>query len=279
MSAVEYSREAVNVLNRFHRCEQLIYVEGDDDILFWEVLFNYFELSNFKVISKDGSSELDKYTDRLISEDLNIIIARDSDYKSLTGKLANHERLITTYGYSIENTLFISEAVIEITKLWIKDNELELSEFSGWIDDLTEKLRELIYLDVTNDCYELYLDVIGDNCSRYMATQSCANVDVNKVNNHHSRLQANFCENQIAHIVELIDESGKSLWEIIRGHFLQSAILKFISHHINRKGLSSKLSHDALYTNAIQELKITFNEEHRHFEHYCDSISPLVNAA
>ena len=278
MSLVEYSSEAVNVLNKFHRCKKLVYVEGDDDVLFWEVLFKFFGFSNFKIEVKDGSCELDKYTERLICEDLNIIIARDADYKSITGKLPEHEQLVTTYGYSIENTLYTPESVVEITKLWIKDNEFELSEFNGWINDFTENLKELIYLDVSNDFYNLYIDVIGDNCSRYMKTQSCANLDSTKVTRHKSRLQPSFCEEKVNHVVELINDSGKCLWEIIRGHFLQTAILKFISSHIVKKGLSSKLSHDALYTNAIQQLKSTFNSGHRHFNHYSNSISPLVNA-
>jgi hypothetical protein len=278
MNGIEYSAEAVNVLNRFHRCERLVYVEGEDDVLFWEILFNFFNFSNFKIEVKDGSCELDKFTERLIGEDLNIIIARDSDYKSLTGKLPKHERLITTYGYSIENTLYVSEAVVAITKLWIKDNGLKLSEFSEWIDELTDNLKELIYFDVTNDFYELYIDVIGDNCSRYMKSQSCANLDANKISKHLAILQPNFCENKVNYVIELINDSEKTLWEIVRGHFLQSAILKYISSHITKKGLSSKLSHDALYTNAIQELKNTFNDGHRHFEHYNKSISTLINA-
>lgn len=279
MSTVEYSGDAVNVLNKFHRCEKLIYVEGDDDVLFWEALFKFFNFTNFKIEVKDGSCELDKYTERLISENLNIIIARDADYKSLTGKLPNHKQLITTYGYSIENTLYVSEAVVEITKLWIKDNDLDLSQFNEWIDGLTNNLKDLIYFDVTNDCYELYMDVIGDNCSRYMKTQSCANLDLNKIQSHQTKLQPSFCENKVNHVVELINSSGRELWEIIRGHFLQSVILKYIGSQIARKGLNSKVSNDALYTNAIQELKNTFNDSHRHFEHYKKLISPLISAA
>jgi hypothetical protein len=279
MNDLEYSREAVNVLNRFHRCEKLIYVEGDDDILFWEFLFQSFNCSNFKIEVKDGSSELDKYTERLINEDLNIIIARDSDYKSLTGKLPEHERLITTYGYSIENTLYTPKAVVEITKLWTKDNTFKLSEFSEWLGIFTDQLRELIYFDIANDCYELYIEVIGDNCSRYMKSQSCANLDSNKISQHQTQLEPNFCENKINYVEGLINESGLALSEVVRGHFLQSAVLKYISSHITRQGLKSKLSHDALYTNAIQELKRTFNDRHSHFDHYNNSIGPFINTA
>tara|TARA_B100000700_G_C14868426_1_gene772205 strand:+ start:76 stop:915 length:840 start_codon:yes stop_codon:yes gene_type:complete len=279
MSAVEYSGDAVNVLNKFHRCEKLIYVEGDDDVLFWETLFNFFNFTNFKIEVKDGSSELDKYTERLIKENLDIIIARDADYKSITGKLPVHKRLITTYGYSIENTLYISEAVVEITKLWIKDNKLDLTQFDAWLDGFTTNIKDLIYLDVTNDCYELYLDVIGDNCSRYMKSQSCANLDLDKIQSHQTKLQPSFCEDKVKHVVELVNSSGRALWEIIRGHFLQSIILKYISSQIARKGINSKVSNDALYTNAIQELRNTFNVSHRHFDHYEKLISPLVNTA
>jgi hypothetical protein len=274
----KYAREAVNVLNQFHRCKKLVYVEGEDDVLFWETLFSYFDFSDFKIEVKDGCSELDKYTERLIEEDLNIIIARDSDYKVLTGKLPVHKRLITTYGYSIENTLYISESVVEITKLWIKDTDFSSSEFGSWIRDFSENLRELIYFDVANDCYNLYEDVIGNNCTRYMETQSCSNLELGKISVHQSNLKPSFCDDKVKFVSELVDASGKSLWEVVRGHFLQSAILKFISSYVARKGLNTKLSHDALYTNAIQQLKATFNTEHRHYHHYSNSIKPLLVA-
>jgi len=279
MSDVEYSREAVNVLSKFHRCERLIYVEGDDDVLFWDTLFQYFKFSNFKIEVKDGSCELDKYADRIISEDLNIIVARDSDYKVLTENLPKHERIITTYGYSIENTLFIAESVVEITKLWIKDNNFPNSNYDEWINDFSSHLKELIYFDVANDCYDLYLDVIGDNCTRYMKTQSCSNIDLIKINKHKNKLKPCFCDEQVSQVSDLINKSDRELWEIIRGHFLQSAILKFISSHVDKKGLRFNMSHDALYTNAIQQLKNTFNDDHKHFEFYFQSITPLIQVA
>jgi hypothetical protein len=277
MRDVEYSKDAVNVLNRFHRCKKLVYVEGDDDILFWETLFQHFKLVDIKIEVKDGSSELDKYTERLISEDLNIIIARDSDYKVLSGKIPKHNRIITTYGYSIENTLYLPRSVIEITKLWIRDSSLDSSIFEQWMSGISQHLEELISFDIANEYYELYIDVIGDNCTRYMKTQSCDNLDLNKIAAHIKKLKPQFSNEQITFSSELISKSGIDLNEIMRGHFLQSAVLKFISNQINKKGLSYKLSHSALYTNAIQELKTTFDYTHKHFEHYSSSITKLID--
>ena len=276
MSSVEYSTEAVNVLNKFHRCEKLIYVEGDDDVLFWGALFNYFGLKNIKIEKKDGSSELDKFTERLITENLNIVIARDSDYKVLTGKNHKHERLITTYGYSIENTLYVPDSIIEISKLWIKDSKFDRSEFDKWIHNFTEKLEPLIYFDIANDCYDLYIDVLGDNCTKYMKTQSCDNLDISKIETHKRRIEDNFTDQQINDITNLVSNSKRDIPEIIRGHFLQSAILKFISSHLKKREISDKISNSALYTNAIQQLKISFNREHKHYEFYRLAIKPIA---
>lgn len=268
MSDVEYSMEALNVLNQFHQCEYLVYVEGDDDILFWDFLFKYFGVLNFKIEKKDGSNELDKYTDRLIEEDLNIIVARDSDYKLITGKLPRHNRLITTYGYSIENTLYILDAVVEITKVWMKNIEFREEDFDEWINDFLNQLESLILFDMVNDFYELYIDVLGDNCTRYMRSQACANMDATKIKNHKEALISKFDPVYIENVSSIINGSDRDLSEIIRGHFLQSAILKFIGSCLKNKGMSSKVSNDALYTNAIQQLKICFNSGHKHFEHY-----------
>ncbi len=39
MDEFHYSSEAENILNRFYQAEIMVYVEGDDDICFWETYF------------------------------------------------------------------------------------------------------------------------------------------------------------------------------------------------------------------------------------------------
>ncbi|KKD60179.1 hypothetical protein RN22_12725 [Grimontia sp. AD028] len=273
MSSVEYSSDAVNVLNKFHRCQDLIYVEGDDDKLFWDVILKKFGIKNYKIEAKDGCDELDKYISRLISEDLNIYVARDSDYIDIIGSFPQHKRLIKTYGYSIENTLFEPSSVAEITKLWIKGNEVNVQEIYDLIDEVLSHIKPVLELDVANYKFDLYVDVLGDNCTRYMKSQSCTNVDGKKVSAHYKKLVDNFTDAQIEQVKEIINNSDLELFEVIRGHFLQSIILKLISMCVVDNGYSQKLSHHALYTNAIQQMKIMFSDEdHAHYDYYKNSI-------
>lgn len=278
MSSVEYSADAINVLNRFHRCAKLVYVEGIDDKLFWDVLFEALGYKNYKIEAKDGCDELDKYITRLASEDLDIIIARDSDYIDISGKLSTHKRLINTYGYSIENTLLTPLAAHEIVKLWVKDNTIEIAKLISWLDDLLEQITPILLLDIANYHFNLYQETLGDNCTRYMKSQSCANIDSQKITTHYEQISSNFTTEQIEQAREILETTSREPYEVIRGHFLQSAILKFITKCISESGGNQKVSNDALYTTAIQQLKIMFNKDHEHYDHYKRNIESAFAA-
>ena len=61
----EYSTEALNVLRYFHDSEIIIFVEGDDDILFWDVISNKAGLLGVKIESAGGKNELLKKIDKI----------------------------------------------------------------------------------------------------------------------------------------------------------------------------------------------------------------------
>lgn len=42
MPSLDYSLEALNLLNAFHQVDKVVYVEGQDDVPFWEFLFKKF---------------------------------------------------------------------------------------------------------------------------------------------------------------------------------------------------------------------------------------------
>ena len=44
-----YSTSALNVLRYFHDCDVITFVEGDDDILFWDVISDKAGLIRFKI--------------------------------------------------------------------------------------------------------------------------------------------------------------------------------------------------------------------------------------
>lgn len=49
MPSLDYSLEALNLLNAFHQVDKVVYVEGQDDVPFWEFLFKKFTNLNIYI--------------------------------------------------------------------------------------------------------------------------------------------------------------------------------------------------------------------------------------
>lgn len=278
MSDTIYSADAINVLNKFHRCEQLVYVEGEDDILFWDTLFQCCGIEKYKIEPKDGVEELNKYIDKLEEEELDIIIATDSDYHIFNKHSPKNKKIIRTIGYSIENTLFVPKCIERITKLWTKGEHFHAKEYKEYLKSLISNLEDILILDIANFLFELYQEALGDNCTQYMKTQACLNIDDSKIRRKLARVSPNFTEAQVSEAKLLYQDCTLSSYEYLRGHFLQSVVLKYISQSIERTGKKYKVSNISLYTNAIQELERSMtSKQHEHYEYYTSEINRVFN--
>ena len=106
---LEYSRDAVNVLSKFHETDFIIYVEDEDDKYFWDTIFKLNEVKfTYYFEPVNGCVALDDKIEKIIRFELgeSILVARDSDYIVLSNKAKENDRVIYTYGYSIENCIF-----------------------------------------------------------------------------------------------------------------------------------------------------------------------------
>src|SRR5688572_12199253 len=99
MDDLEYSIDAKNVLNDFHEVDLMFYVEGDDDVPFWEFMVGKFSRLSFKVESVGGKSNLKRYVDDIFDEKINGVAGLDLDF-SIFDKIKIHPRIVRTYGYS-----------------------------------------------------------------------------------------------------------------------------------------------------------------------------------
>jgi hypothetical protein len=93
-----YSTEAKNVLNKFYRVEKILYVEGDDDIPFWECVFDKLSPFSVKVKEAGGKSEAKKYAAEIVTGAADYLVAMDADYDKLFFQ-DDHPNVIYTYGY------------------------------------------------------------------------------------------------------------------------------------------------------------------------------------
>jgi hypothetical protein len=119
---------------------------------------------------------------------------------------------------------------------------------------------------------------LSNNCTRFLENTNSPNFCKTKINNfitsHNLR---ELYENEKAEIIELKNSSGKNLIDIVRGHFLFSLILKYVSYYISQyRKEKSKISNDALFSLLINNLNTvleTNNLENMHYKSQASKIS------
>lgn len=268
MSDFEYSTDALNTKSLFYRAKIVIYVEGDDDVIFWSTIFSTVPDFKFHIEPLGGSNELDAYIERIQAGELDAIAARDSDYLTHTKGKVDHERILYTYGYSIENTLYTAESIHALTKLWCKDISLERAVSDEWLESFGNGIRCLLTLDIANAAAGSGLQVFRDNCSQFMQSKTSAHLCPERINIKNTEIRKILPAEVFANLNEMIDISASDIALAIRGHFLASAVSRFISKRAQILGRKVAVSNDALYVTAIAQFEKNINSTNAHHGHY-----------
>jgi hypothetical protein len=278
MPSLEYSVDALNAKNAFYRAKTMVYVEGDDDVLFWQEVLSRTSDVQFEIEPVGGSGEIDKYISQLESGELKAIVARDSDLLTVIGKASINPRILYTRGYSIENSLYTVEALHKLSKSWCKSNKITIAECQAWLDELASVFVPLLYLDVANTISNAGAQTIGDNCTRFMTSQSSAVPCATKVANYESTMKPHFSKKALSSAEALIGNNLAKIILFIRGHFVASAVIKFLSNKAKSYGKKVTISADSLYSAALMHFESAFGPKHPHFSHYSTCVAAAMNA-
>lgn len=272
MAELQYSAEAINTLQKFYRCDTIVYVEGDDDEMFWATIFKC--CADLKVVTQSmgGSSELDKQIERIVSEDLKVLAARDADFLICCNQYVSDPRVIYTYGHSIENTLYTEAAVAQIARFWCRDKGPDIKkETSKWMEVFHRNVEGLAAYDAANFLHDCGLSVAGDNVAKFAHRTRDHEIDPQKIQKHLALLTVTISDDMRHEAVAHSNQIGRAVSSWIRGHFLASAVLKFVSSRAKAVGLKGQVSYEALYVGAMQFLESSLNPVHPHYEHYKES--------
>ena len=98
-----FSIKAQNVEAQFYNKKAIVYVEGDDDLLFWR---QHFPDSYFEIKKVDGCKNLEKKIYEIENSGLKCIVACDSDYKSFEEGYKTHPLVVHTLSHSIECMMY-----------------------------------------------------------------------------------------------------------------------------------------------------------------------------
>ena len=75
-------------------------------------------------------------------------------------------------------------------------------------------------------------------------------------------------EERFSEIDEFLTKNNFKSCDIIRGHFLLSAVMQFVRVTIQKVRSKKRISNDSLFGALILAFKKSFNEKHPHYMHY-----------
>jgi hypothetical protein len=277
MNALEYSDDAMNVLNIFHECDIMVYVEGVDDIQFWEVIFSHTSPFSVKIESTGGASELGKIVEKIELGEITAIAACDLDHQFPDSLAVTSGNVIYTYGHSIENTIICEHTIKSVIAAHAKTSKANVSlvALHLWRREFYSVVKELVLFDMANSIYKKGISVIGDNCSQFLIDRNSDRLSEDKLAVHVRKLRPNFKDVDFDEIENRILGSARDFFDYIRGHFLFSIFLKYAINKIKAIKSNASLSVDAFYASLIIAFDSVFNTEHAHFSYYSTSVEGI----
>ncbi|MEM6254876.1 MAG: DUF4435 domain-containing protein [Cyanobacteria bacterium P01_D01_bin.156] len=278
MSNLIYSGEARNVLNLFHRVEKMLYVEGDDDILFWEFVFQKLSRFSVRIEEVGGKEEIKKYIDEVISGQANYLIAIDSDFDKLISRQYHHTNIISTFGYSIENTIITNSVINKLlrTVCRVQDRDIPENLSQEWLYELEKKVSPLILYAIINDEEKLGHAVIPSNSDRFMKSKNSCELCEQKINSYLDNLPIEISKEQQAKIYTNLGLQGLKILDVILGHFLMSAAFRLIKVKTEELRTSVSISKEMFFNSLFLAFESMFDPTHPHYDYYKVSIDSVV---
>ncbi|MBM7015966.1 DUF4435 domain-containing protein [Enterobacter cloacae] len=279
-NGIKRSPRALSVINRFERKDFILYVEGPSDRSFWQMLLDIYEINNVGISIAGSCTIIDQYIEDILNEDVMIFVARDKDYKFDLDKIPNHERILVTYGHSIENSLVLRSSLINMAIVNGGEFQLCSQHIREWINIVIRDFSELIIREFANEISSAGVSVFGDNCDYIFGKKSKGeNFSQEKITLHLSNLDEEIPDFALSAARELFNKiKGNAYW-YIRGHFLFSVALKFIKgliRIITEKEKEPNISNDSMIMMLSQTFRFDMiSGQHPHREHYIEQIEKL----
>jgi hypothetical protein len=280
MAELSYSNDAENVLNKFYGVDTIVYVEGIDDVPFWEFIFNKFADYSVEINDVGGLPEVEKYIAKIEAGELEAVVACDADF-SYAGNFSEHQNVLRSYGYSIENSMICQKTLKKVIRSIgrVPMKNIDDDNISGWFDSLADSTKDLVIQDIANHIMNEGKSVVGDNCSRFMKSSKSAEICPRKIEQHLADIDLNLSKRLENTIIGSIAESNRTESDFLRGHFLFSASLKYVISEIKKFGKKVAISNDSFFGALFIAFEAVFNSTHNHYNYYQSIVGKIeVNA-
>ncbi|EPJ0398236.1 DUF4435 domain-containing protein [Providencia rettgeri] len=272
MNDIAYSTEAENILSLFFEADFIVYVEGIDDVCFWDLILNEFSDLKYEVIDVGGCHNLEPYIEKVLSNSIKDLVALDSDFNLITGNRYNNKKILYTCGYSIENTYITVDSIKKTIKNIGRFNSKTMFslEIENWLESFIDSMECLIKLDIHNHLYQKGEVVISDSVHLFLSSKDEIIPNIAKVEERKQILLESLGDINHTEIDNLT--STYPLSSLLKGHFLFSGVANYIRLSIKSFGKKASIPDDSIYSNLLGNFTSSFNEEHPEYLYYKDAV-------
>lgn len=250
-----FSRTVSGIRNihLFYRDFYVVIVEGSSDCPFWS---NFFpsESNGYKrkIKSVGGRLEVQNYINEVLYNETKFVVAIDSDYRLLLNRLYDHSRILETKLHSIENLMLCPLSVTSIIRNLSHNTEYEFHGVNTWLEKFDSATYSLMVADILIEKGNIGKQCVGESCFPFLISNNVPEFDSKKISKFIMQLSL------IDEEFEKLDQSLKGFKprSHIRGHFLFSAVLCFVSHEVKRiRKKSVSISNDSFYAMSVALLE------------------------
>lgn len=269
MAELEYSTDARNILNLFYGVENVVYVEGDDDIVFWEHLFEKMAGIRVKAEEAGGKDKLQARIKEIREDSAKFFVAMDTDFDWLMD-IEPHPQILSTFGYSMENTIIsdssLQSLISRVAK--ISKHQVDRERCQAWLSNLETEVASLVLADAVNRQQDLGHTLVLNNCDRFLVSRKSCNISSQKITSHLEKIGINVSDDFREVFEERMGLRGLSLVDTLRGHFLISATFRFVKEYVAELKAAISISREMLFGSLMLAFEASFDENHRHYEYY-----------
>lgn len=245
-----YSESALRVKAAFYNKKAMVYVEGTDDIIFWE---QFFDKKVYQVEDVGGCGNFKSYIQRLNSGENSFIVAGDLDYSPYMHSSCRSSLYITTYSHSIENIMYCPHNINHAVQRLARNSRIDsIKEIESFYNRFVSNVDKLLILDVANNIYDKGVKIFGNSCCKFLDQKNLPEIDPNKVSDFYNEKVKYFEVKEINHVKAILQAEQRPKRLLIKGHFLSEAIRLWINKRVPAVSPKNpQLNNDALYAELV----------------------------
>lgn len=249
-NTLSYSESGLRVKAAFYNKKAMVYVEGTDDIIFWE---QFFDKQVYKVEDVGGCGNFKSYIQRLNNGEKSFVVAGDLDYSTYKSPICTSKLYVTTYCHSIENMMYCPHHINHAVQRLARDSRIDsIGEIEDFYNRFIAGVENLLILDAANNIYNKGVSILGDSCYRFLDKDNLPEIDSTLVNNFYNSKVGQFEMHEINAVKTILQTEPRPKRLLIKGHFLTEAIRIWINKRVPAvSNKNPQLNGDALYETLV----------------------------